>query len=220
MINVFFSDANTDFRYQVILTLPANLGLCLGAGLLSFFGTAIGHWRWQLTGSVAVMVVFGALLALGTPERKGLVIALVFIEQIGFGWAQYLSIAFVQFGTDQVELGIAGGLAGVARFAGGAVAIAVYTTILTNVQTKSMLELVPAAATAAGLSVDAVPALLAALPLGAAALAEVPGITNEIMAAAGSAFQQSYVVGLRTTALSSLSFGVIAIIGRSSRHPA
>ena len=57
------------------------------------------------------MVVFGALLALVTPDRRGLAIAMVFIEQIGFGWAQYLSIAFVQFGTDQVELGIAGGLA-------------------------------------------------------------------------------------------------------------
>ncbi len=56
MINVFFSDATTDFKDQVILTLPANLGLCFGAALLSFFGTAIGHWRWQLTGSVTVMV--------------------------------------------------------------------------------------------------------------------------------------------------------------------
>lgn len=111
MINVFFTDATTSINDQVILTLPANLGLCLGAALLSFFGTKIGHWRWQLTGSVAVMVIFGALLGLGNPDRKGLVIALAFIEQIGFGWAQYLSIAFVQFGTDQVELGIAGGLA-------------------------------------------------------------------------------------------------------------
>jgi hypothetical protein len=40
-----------------------------------------------------------------------LMIGLVFIQQIGFGWAQYLSIAFVQFGCDQTELGISGGLA-------------------------------------------------------------------------------------------------------------
>ena len=111
MISVFFTNETTDFRYAVTLTLPANLGLVFGAVLLTLFGTKIGHWRWTLTGSVTIMVVFGALLALGTPTRKGLVIALVFIEQIGFGWAQYLSIAFVQFGTDQTELGIAGGLA-------------------------------------------------------------------------------------------------------------
>lgn len=111
MVSVLFTDATTDFREGIKLSLPGNLGLVFGAFLLTVFGSKIGHWKWTLTGSVTIMVVFGALLALVTPERKGLAIAMVFIEQIGFGWAQYLSIAFVQFGTDQVELGIAGGLA-------------------------------------------------------------------------------------------------------------
>jgi hypothetical protein len=76
------------------------------------------------------MVLFGALLGLGNPDRKGMVsrtrtrlfyfqvtdvvfqmIAFVFLAEVGFGWAQYLSIAFIQFGVDQVELGISGGLA-------------------------------------------------------------------------------------------------------------
>ena len=100
-----------------------------------------------------------------------------------------------------------------ARFAGGAVAISVYTTILTNVQTKSAADLVPKAAIAAGLPSGSVKALLSALPLGSEALSKVPGITKEIITAAGAAFQQSYVVGLRTTALASLSFGVVGIIG-------
>lgn len=69
------------------------------------------------------MVVFGALLALGNPERKSMMLAFVFLSMTGFGWAQYLSIAFIQFGVPQVELGISGGLAGVSRFAGGAIAI-------------------------------------------------------------------------------------------------
>ncbi|KAH7023911.1 fungal trichothecene efflux pump [Ilyonectria destructans] len=212
MIAVFFTNETTDFKYAIVLTLPQNLGLTFGAVLLTLFGTKIGHWRWTLTGSVTVMVVFGALLALGTPDRFGMVIAFIFIAEVGFGWAQYLSIAFIQFGTDQVELGISGGLAGVSRFAGGAIAISVYTTILTNVQSSSMLKLVPAAALKAGLPEDSIEKLLAALPLGSAALQQVPGITTDIMVAAGAAFQQSYVVGLRTTCLSSLSFGIIGII--------
>jgi len=212
MVGVFFTNESNAFRKGLLLTLPQNLGLFLGAMLLSFFGTAIGHWRWTLTGSVAIMVVFGALLALGTPEREGMMIAFIFLAEIGFGWAQYLSIAFIQFGVEQEELGISGGLAGVARFAGGSVAISVYTTILTNVQSTQAAKLIPAAATAAGLPSSSVAELLKALPLGSAALAKVPGITTEIMAAAGAAFLQSYVVGLRTTALSSLSFGVLGII--------
>lgn len=43
-----------------------------------------------------------------------------------FGWAQNESIAFTQLGVHQYDLGIAGGLAGVARFAGGSVAQAIY----------------------------------------------------------------------------------------------
>ncbi|KAF4983581.1 hypothetical protein FZEAL_1031 [Fusarium zealandicum] len=212
MISVFFTDENTDFKYAVVLTLPQNLGLVFGAVLLTLFGSRIGHWRWTLTASVTVMVVFGALLAFATPDRFGMVIAFIFLAEIGFGWAQYLSIAFIQFGTDQVELGISGGLAGVSRFAGGAIAISVYTTILTNVQSTQMGKLVHSAAISAGLPSSSVEQLLAALPLGSAALQEVPGITSEIIAAAGKAFQQSYVAGIRTTCLSSLSFGVIGII--------
>ncbi|KAF2492231.1 MFS general substrate transporter [Lophium mytilinum] len=212
MIAVFFTNETTSFRYAIVLTLPQNLGLTFGAVLLTTFGTKIGHWKWTLTASVTTMVVFGALLGLGTPDRKGMMIAFVFLAEMGFGWAQYLSIAFIQFGVDQVELGISGGLAGVARFAGGSVAISVYTTILSNVQSSHAAKLVPAAAIAAGLPAASASALLAAIPLGSAAIAKVPGITTEIAVAAGAAFQQSYVVGLRTTALSSLSFGIIGII--------
>jgi hypothetical protein len=101
----------------------------------------------------------------------------------------------------------------VARFAGGAVALSVYTTILTNTQTAEAARIIPAAATAAGLPQSSVSQLITALSLGASALAEVPGITDNIIAAASAALQQSYVVGLRTTALSSLAFGVVGIIG-------
>lgn len=127
-------------------------------------------------------------------------------------WAQMMSIAFIQMGTSQTELGISGGLAGVSRFAGGAIAIGVYSTILTNVQSTWAARLIPTAATAAGLPAASVSALMKALPLGSASLAQVPGITTDIMSAAGAALQESYRHGLQVTALSSLSFGIIAII--------
>lgn len=60
-----------------------------------------------------------------------------------------------------------------------------------------MKGLVPPAVIAAGLPSTSVEALLNALPLGAAALAEVPGITEKVVSAALVAFQQSYVVALR-----------------------
>lgn len=79
-------------------------------------------------------------------------------------------------------------------------------------QSSQAARLVPAAAISAGLDPSNASALLAALPLGGPALTQIPGITPSIIAAAGAAFRQSYVLGLRTTALSSLSFGVVAIV--------
>lgn len=70
----------------------------------------------------------------------------------------------------------------------------------------------PAAATGAGLPEPSLPALSKALPLGSAALAQVPGITKSIMVVVSAAVQQSYVHALRVVALSSLSFGIVAII--------
>ena len=102
---------------------------------------------------------------------------------------------------------------GVARFAGGAVAVAVYQAILGNVQADQAAKLIPAAVTGAGLPESSVTAFIQALPLGSAALAKVPGITTDIILAGVAAFKQSYVIGLRTTALSSLSFGICGIIG-------
>ena len=78
--------------------------------------------------------------------------------------------------------------------------------------TSYSLKLIPPAATAAGLPASSVAEFMAALPLGAEALSAVPGITTDAIAAGGAALQQAYVHALRVTALSSLSFGILAII--------
>jgi hypothetical protein len=99
--------------------------------------------------------------------------------------------------VDHVDLGVSGGLSGVARNGGGVVALTVCLTILTNVQGRCMKQLVPPAALAAGLPSGSIEALLSALPLGESALSQVPGATQQVLGAALGAFLQSYVVGLR-----------------------
>lgn len=107
---------------------------------------------------------------------------------------------------------MSGGLAGVARYAGGSLAQAIYTSILANTQSSRAAVTVPQAAMAAGASKSTAAALLAAFPLGATALAKVPGINTEILVAASTAYQWSYAHGLKITALSSLSFGGLGLI--------
>lgn len=179
MINTFYVTPDTPRSEELLLSLPNNLGLVFGAVLLSCFGNLIGHWKWTLTISWIGLSIFGGLLALVTPYNKGTMIAFAFLEQMFFGWAQYESIAFTQLGVKQIDLGISGGLAGVARYAGGSLAQAIYTTILTNEQNARAAKTVPAAAQALGLGAEESQQLLAAIASGATdAMAAIPGIVS------------------------------------------
>ena len=210
MINVFWTDANSSVGYQCQLTLPQSLGLITGSMILWFFGNTIGHWKWQYVCVFGTMTLFGALLALAKPDNMPMIMVFAFIAQGAYGWVQTLSIMWIQFGVPQTELGISGALAGVARWTGGALSSSIYLAILSNVQGHQAKTLIPQAAIAAGASPTMATQLITAI--GAGTAAELPGITPSILAAAGSAFQQTYVVGLRTVCLVSIAFGVIGTI--------
>ncbi|KAG9230345.1 putative Isotrichodermin C-15 hydroxylase [Amylocarpus encephaloides] len=131
MIAVFYQKDPTDWREAAVLSLVQGFAICTGVLFLSLFGSTIRHWNWQLTAYCFVMVLFGVLLALGNPQNKGLMMAFVFLSQAAYGPAMYLAIAVSQMGVEQKDLGLSGGVGGTARFAGGAIATAVYTAVLT-----------------------------------------------------------------------------------------
>ena len=197
MLGVYFTTPTTPPHIQYLLSTVQGFGIFTGAMILSFGGKYFQHWKWQMGIPVTGMTFFGGLLAYITPEREALGIAFSFLAAMFYGYAQYLTIAYIQFGADQVELGIAGGLAGVARYAGGAVAVTTFETILISVQQPYAAKHVIAAAEAAGASPTVAQNVLAALPLGAAALAKVQGLTTKIATAAGGAFVESYVQGVK-----------------------
>lgn len=205
MVEVYFTDATTPPHIIYLLATVEGFGIFTGAMLLSFLGKHIGHWRFQLGVPITLMTFFGGMLAYVTPAREGYGIAFAFLTAMFYGYAQYLSIAYIQFGASQVELGIAGGLAGVARYAGGAVAVTLFETILIKTQTTYAVRHVIQAAEAAGASTTVAEAVLAALPLGTAALEKVQGLTTTIAAAAGAAYVESYVQGVKWVLPSTLN---------------
>lgn len=105
--------------------------------------------------------------------------------------------------------GCAVGLAGTFRLLGGSVATAIYTAI-TNSTFASHLpgEVARAAPGFANMSA----LLKAAATNTAAAYKAVPGITAEVISATQMAVKLSYVQAYRTTYLSALGFGGLAII--------
>lgn len=134
MVSVYFTTPTTPAHTIYWLATVQGFGILAGGLILAFGGNYFQHWQWQMGISITFMTLFGGLLAYANPDRQGAAVAFAFLSATGFGYAQYLSITYIQFGADQIELGIAGGLAGVAREAGGAVAVTVFQTILVSVQ--------------------------------------------------------------------------------------
>ncbi|KAJ5874568.1 uncharacterized protein N7529_002998 [Penicillium soppii] len=208
MITVFYTNGGADWKYSVILSLPQGLAIFFGAMLLTFFGSKLRHWQWQLTGSVFVMVVFGSLLGLVTPTNKGTMIAFIFLSQAGFGWAIYLSIAITQMGVDHKNLGVSGGISGCIRFAAGAVATSIYQTVFSNTLTKYTAIYVPTASIAAGLPESEVKDLMSVVSQGATAM---KAYSPAIVAAAEAALGQAYCKAIFVVAMVSMAFGILGL---------
>ena len=194
MVEVYFTSAATPPYIVYLLATVQGFGILTGAMLLSFLGTYIQHWRFQMG---VPITFFGGMLSYVTTEREILGIAFAFLVAMFYGYGQCLSIAYIQFGGEQLELGIAGGLAGVARYAGGAVAVTLFQTILTITQTKYAVNHFIPAAEAACASPTVAKAVFAALPSGIATLENVQGLTTAIAEAAGAAYVESYVQGVK-----------------------
>ena len=82
MVNTFWSDGTSDFRFAIKLLIIQGLANLVGSLLLVALGSRIRHWQWQLTTTAFFMVVFGSLLALGSPSNEGMMLAFYTIQQL------------------------------------------------------------------------------------------------------------------------------------------
>lgn len=94
-------------------------------------------------------------------------------------------------------LGLSGGLAGTARYAGGAVASACYSSAMSNGLAKKGAELIPKAALAAGVPSDVFDQVVAAAGAGAVALRAIPGVDETMIEAVRTAYKEAAAYGLR-----------------------
>ena len=92
---------------------------------------------------------------------------------------------------------------------GGAVAQALYVSVLTNQATKSLTKYVPPAAEGAGLPAKSLTALFASLATGD--FSTVPGITPKIEAAVGAAVVHSYTDAFRMVFYATIPFSILLV---------
>ena len=116
-------------------------------------------------------------------------------------------------GKDPIHIGLVIGSIGSFRSVGGALAQAVYTTILNNKLTTEIPSHVSAAALAAGLPITSLPALFKALTTGTAAAFEtIPGVNLQIIGAVKAAEVQAYVQSFEYVYYACLAFGCLGFV--------
>lgn len=113
----------------------------------------------------------------------------------------------------QEEIGTAGGLSGAIRSFVSVLAVAIYSTVLTNRLDKTIPQYVAPAAEQAGLPAKSIPALIAGLggkgPLTASA---IPGLTAAINATAATAYKYANSEAYKTVFYTSFAFGGAGMI--------
>ena len=145
--------------------------------------------------------------------NRSVAIACAFLTGIGIGWVETLVVLVAQVGKDPINIGLVIGSIGSFRSVGGALAQAVYITILTNKLTTEIPSHVVAAALAAGLPTTSLPALFEALTAGtAAAFKAVPGINLQVIGAVEAAEVQAYVQSFKYVYYACLAFGCLGFV--------
>lgn len=93
---------------------------------------------------------------------------------------------------------------------GGAVATALYSSVLANEVDKNLPKYVVPAATGAGLPESSVESLFAAITAGD--FSKVPGISPGIIAAVGSALKTAYTSSFKVVFYTTIPFSVILLL--------
>ncbi|CAK7217084.1 hypothetical protein SCUCBS95973_003031 [Sporothrix curviconia] len=198
----------TDITYGGWLSCTVASSTALGqiaAGAIIRWG---GNGRYWLIFSTFAMVGFVASLAALTPEKKDMGIALTILGPFFVGFIELASLALAPLFCNAEDIGLASGLLASVRSAGGSVAVAVYSAILSNRLLTTIPANITPAVEAAGLPASDVPGLLTAYKAG-----NLTAYTPAVNAAAVAAGRIAYTQAFKTVYLASLGFGGIAIIG-------
>ena len=157
------------------------------------------------------MVAFVSSLAALTPATLNMGIAFTIIGPFFVGFIELASLALAPLFCRAEDIGLASGLLASIRSAGGSIAVAVYSTILSNRSATTVPAAVTPAATAAGLPTDQIPGVIEAILAGT--FSQMTDISPAVKTAIAEVLPDAYAAAYKTVYLASIGFGGIAIIG-------
>ncbi|KIW79298.1 hypothetical protein Z517_05910 [Fonsecaea pedrosoi CBS 271.37] len=198
-----------------LIALPYGFMLNVTASLIPALVHKIGYIKYQMIALLVSQTLFVALYAVAVPHNKSAWMAFLCFGQTPFSGITGLAYIAAGLNVKQKHLGIAMGLIGTFRCAGGSVGNAIFSTILNSVLDGQLVPRITKAATANGFATSRLETLIpAVLEDGAGVpgvLEAVPDITPEVVAAVQQAFKEAYGYVFKRVFYATIPFGVIAI---------
>jgi uncharacterized membrane protein YwzB len=200
----------------------------VGSGiLLPILGPKSGTTPFLVV-AVFLQVIFIPLMSLPGPDDKSMALGFSFAGALGkyqrlpyvrvltrlagIGITELVTVLMVQLAAPDKWIGFATGALGLMRSMGGSAGTAIYTTIFQSKAHTIVPERVASAAVAAGLPQSSIPEFLSILMGSIGDITSVPGATPNIIAVAQLAAKNAYVESFKYVWLTSIAFGVVALI--------
>jgi Fungal trichothecene efflux pump (TRI12) len=185
-------------------------GVLLGQTCGGFALSYLPKVKWQTIFFTAAAASFIASLSSMDATSHARTIALGLLGCFTIGWVDNITFPGVTLIWEPQDIGAATGILGSIRALGGAVAQALYVTILTNKLTKYTPEYVSPAAVKAGLPESSLPALFAGLTTGN--FSAVPGINTQIEGVVAEQVKRAYIDSFHVVFYATIPFGVLLVI--------
>lgn len=207
----------TDGMQIGIMSLPNTIMQAVAGVGGPLVAHRIGHVKWQLAFALLLQAVFIAATAGSVyPNHK---LAYMFLPAFGvpmFIWVTILSYAIASLHVPHSKLGVAMGLLGTFRSAGGAVGNAIFNTIFANRFATYAGQSIAATALSNGLRASDLSEIIPATieyNLGVPGVLEkIHGVTPAIQKALRLSVRSAYGHAFKIVFLVTLPFSVIALI--------
>ncbi|OQV06491.1 hypothetical protein CLAIMM_11048 [Cladophialophora immunda] len=211
-VSAIYASTITSWQKQAWASTTIAFGIWGGIVILGPFVSIIKHVRIQLIVMMAVSVAFLGALASCNSSNFSQSAAFSFLATFPAGILEVMTGLLVQLDSNDADLGTCFSIIFLGRTGVGCIFTAVFVAILSNEAPKKLQEYVVPAALNAGLPKSSLTDLFTALGVGTtAALEAVPGMTNEILAAVGSATATAYAAAYSYVYYAAVAIGVIGL---------
>lgn len=185
-------------------------GILLGQMFGGFGLSYLPKVKYQSIITSLLGATFIAALAAITSTSHAMTITFGVLGTFFIGWVDNITFPAVTLVWEAQDIGLATGVLGSIRAMGGAVAQAMYVSILTTKAAVYIPQYVTPAVLEAGLPESSLPALFAGLG-GTGNLTTVPGATADILAIAGAETSRAYFSAIHVVFFATIPFGVLLV---------